>query len=151
MKLRVVFDASSLVGASLHPGSIPDRVLTIALGSCELCVSEETLAELHEVLKRKKFDRYVTFSDRMVFLSIIQNTASHILISPAQLNSTAGLCRDVKDDMYFALCLAAEADILVSSDQDLLVLNPWNGITILTPAGFLAQAETFESLKGNPS
>jgi len=29
----------------------------------------------------------------------------------------------------------------VSSDQDLLVLTPWNGIPILSPAQFLSHAE----------
>jgi predicted nucleic acid-binding protein len=32
--------------------------------------------------------------------------------------------------------LAADADALVSSDGDLLVLDPWHGIPIMTPAQF---------------
>jgi putative PIN family toxin of toxin-antitoxin system len=145
MKSRVVFDASSLVGAAIRPGSIPDRALQIALGSCEPCVSAETLAELNEVLHRKRFDRYVSFTDRMAFLRIVQTRSSHIAVSPLLVDSVKRLCRDVKDEKYLALCLAAEADILISSDQDLLILNPWNGIPILTPAEFLAQAESSES------
>jgi predicted nucleic acid-binding protein len=35
--------------------------------------------------------------------------------------------------------LAAEADVLVSSDKDLLVLHPWRGIRIVTPAEFLGE------------
>jgi predicted nucleic acid-binding protein len=31
--------------------------------------------------------------------------------------------------------------VIVSSDQDLLVLDPWHGIRILTPAQFLAWGE----------
>jgi predicted nucleic acid-binding protein len=50
-------------------------------------------------------------------------------------------CRDASDNFILTLALACRADAIVSSDQDLLVLNPWNGIPILTPAQFLAQAE----------
>jgi predicted nucleic acid-binding protein len=35
--------------------------------------------------------------------------------------------------------MAVQADAMVSSDQDLLVLHPWRGVAILTPAQFLAQ------------
>ena len=50
-------------------------------------------------------------------------------------------CRDPKDNHFLALALAlaAEADVLVSSDEDLLVLHPWRGIPIITPAEFLAR------------
>jgi predicted nucleic acid-binding protein len=56
------------------------------------------------------------------------------------LEQVRGICRDVKDDKFLARCLAARADLLVSSDHDLLVLHPWQGIAILTPAQYLEQS-----------
>jgi predicted nucleic acid-binding protein len=53
-------------------------------------------------------------------------------------------CRDAKDDKYLELALAAGADMIVSSDEDLLVLHPWRGIPILSPADFLARADEVE-------
>ena len=47
-------------------------------------------------------------------------------------------CRDAKDNRYLELALAAGADVIVSSDDDLLILEPWRGIRILRPAEFLA-------------
>jgi predicted nucleic acid-binding protein len=47
--------------------------------------------------------------------------------------------RDPKDDKFLALALVAEADVLVSSDKDLLVLHPWRGIGIVTPAEFVGE------------
>ena len=38
---------------------------------------------------------------------------------------------------HSALALACEADVLVSSDADLLVLHPWRGVPIVTPGDFL--------------
>jgi putative PIN family toxin of toxin-antitoxin system len=47
-------------------------------------------------------------------------------------------CRDPKDDMYLELALAAGAETIVSSDDDLLVLHPWRGVRILRPADYLS-------------
>jgi len=46
-------------------------------------------------------------------------------------------CRDPKDNKYLELALAAGASVIVSSDDDLLVLNPWRGIRILRPADYV--------------
>jgi hypothetical protein len=53
----VVFDTSTLIGAALRIGSPPDMALTLGFLRWEVCASTETLAELEEVLNRKKFDR----------------------------------------------------------------------------------------------
>jgi predicted nucleic acid-binding protein len=51
--------------------------------------------------------------------------------------ATNNACRDAKDAKFLALALNCGAAALVSSDADLLVLHPWHGIPILTPAAFL--------------
>jgi predicted nucleic acid-binding protein len=51
-------------------------------------------------------------------------------------------CRDQKDNMYLALAAAAGATLLVSSDADLLGLDPRRSIRILTPAAFLVHVGT---------
>ena len=47
-------------------------------------------------------------------------------------------CRDPKDDKFLELALAANARVIVTGDNDLLVLHPWRGIEILRPADYLA-------------
>ena len=44
-------------------------------------------------------------------------------------------CRDPGDNQFLALC---SAQVLIASDEDLLVLNPWSGTAIQTPAQFLS-------------
>ncbi len=44
------------------------------------------------------------------------------------------VCRDPDDDKVLALAIAAQADLIVSGDNDLLVLQPFKGIPILSPA-----------------
>jgi putative PIN family toxin of toxin-antitoxin system len=46
-------------------------------------------------------------------------------------------CRDPRDNRFLALAWHCSANLLISSDDDLLVLNPWKNIKILTPAQFI--------------
>jgi predicted nucleic acid-binding protein len=47
------------------------------------------------------------------------------------------VCRDPKDDKFLELALNGKADVIVSGDADLLVLNPFRGIPIVAPAVFV--------------
>jgi predicted nucleic acid-binding protein len=47
------------------------------------------------------------------------------------------LCRDPHDDLFLEAAVNGRADVIVSGDGDLLGLNPFRGIAILTPAGYL--------------
>ena len=141
MKGKVGFDTSSLVSASLRPSSIPDRALTLALKNYQLCSCVDSLLELEEVLQRPRFDAYVGRGTRLMFYETIRKHSQIFALTGAVLNQAKGQCRDGTDDFILALALAAQAEVIVTSDNDLLVLHPWRGIAILTPAEFLAQAE----------
>ena len=51
-------------------------------------------------------------------------------------------CRDMKDNKYLELALAAGASIIVSSDHDLLILDPWRGIRIVRPVDYVGLRES---------
>ena len=76
-----------------------------------------------------------------MFYETIRKHSQIFALTGAVLNQAKGQCRDGTDDFILALALAAQAEVIVTSDNDLLVLHPWRGIAILTPAEFLAQAE----------
>jgi putative PIN family toxin of toxin-antitoxin system len=136
---RVVFDTSTLIGAALHPESTPKKALTHAFVHWHVCASAETLAELETVLERTKFNRYLDAGSREEFVSLIRGEVKLFQgFGDVPANSSLS-CRDPKDNKFLALALAAEADAIVSSDKDLLVLHPWRGIRIVTPAEFLTE------------
>ena len=134
---RVVLDTSTLVSAALRIGSVPHQALLKSLGSCDVCASPETLAELEQVLGRKKFDRYLDRESRLSFVALMRRYVHLFAVQNADVEAVHPPCRDSNDAKFLALLLAAEADALVSSDEDLLVLHPWRGIGILTPAEFI--------------
>lgn len=134
---RVVFDTSSLVSAALRVGSTPHKALAQALMIGEVCVSASTLSELEQVLMRPKFDRYQTADVRDAFVALVRKHAVLVAVSATDESNVVPQCRDPKDNQFLALVLACEADALVSSDDDLLVLHPWRGVSIVTPGDFL--------------
>ena len=139
---RVVMDTSTLIGALLRPSSVPRQAFFTAIRTHELCVSQATLNELREVMQRGKFDRYAPLQERLEFLALLTERSRLWDVDAESEQAASGACRDAKDDKYLALALACRAVALVSSDADLLVMHPWKGVQILTPAAFVALAQT---------
>jgi len=75
----------------------------------------------------------------MAFYETIRRHSQIFALTGAVLNQAKGQCRDGTDDFILALALAAQAEVIVTSDKDLLVLHPWQGVAILTPAEFLSR------------
>jgi len=128
-----------MVGAALRIGSTPHQALLKVLSFGGLCTSAESLAELETVLNRKKFDRYLDREERRKFIDNISRRSRLFVVQSASTLGIVPPCRDPSDNHLLALALAAEADAVISSDEDLLVLHPLRGIPILTTAGFLAE------------
>ena len=131
----VVVDTSTLVSAVLKPLSVPARALDLVRIQGEIAVSQETLDELRSVLGRAYLDRYSSQYDRQRFLALYEETA--LVFEVAE---DVDDCRDLKDNKFLSLALAAGATLIVSSDADLQVLHPYRGIAVLSPGQVLALA-----------
>ena len=134
---RVVMDTSTLVSAVLLPQSTPRQAFLKALAIGVLCVSPATLIEMELVLMRKKFDRYLDQKTRLDFLAMYRTHARLFPVSEAEETALPLSCHDPRDNKFLALALGCSADVLVSSDDDLLTLNPYQGIPVLSPQRFL--------------
>lgn len=128
----IVVDTSVLISALLKPGSIPAQALEYARTHFKLAVSIETLTELAKVLSRDYLARYRSVEERETFLVLYSELAETIHVTEHVTD-----CRDPKDNKFLDLALVANAQILVSSDSDLLVLHPYRTINIVTPSEFL--------------
>jgi predicted nucleic acid-binding protein len=49
-------------------------------------------------------------------------------------------CRDPTDDKFLELAVNGRADLILTGDNDLLVLKPFRGIPIVAPAAFVQGA-----------
>ena len=135
---RVVFDTSTLASATLQVSSVPHRALAHALSRGEVCASAATLAELEQVLRRAKFDQYQPMDVRSEFVAMLRRLITLVAVSEADESSVSPSSRDLKDNKFLALVKVCDADALISSDADLLVLHPWQDVPILTPSAYVA-------------
>lgn len=133
-QLRGVFDNNVLISAALLAG-VPRKAFDKLLDNGTVLVSVPVLLELAEVLNREKFDKYVTHDERMRFMVSFLKVAEMI-----EIRYIIVVCRDPKDDKLLELAVSGDADFLVTGDKDLLVLNPFRGIEIITPREFLDKA-----------
>ena len=136
-QLRGVFDNNVLVGAALL-GGVPRKAFDKLLNHGTVLVSVPVLLELADVLNRPKFDKYVTHDERMRFMVSFLKVSEMV-----ELSETITACRDPKDDKLLELAVSGKAEFLVTGDKDLLVLNPFRGVEIITPREFLGDCQEF--------
>jgi len=130
--MRVVFDTSVIISQLICPGSIPYQAYMLAEERASVLFSEVTLSELAEVLQRPKFARYIRQEKIEKLLQNITQGAELISVTTA-----IRACRDPKDDMFLELAVSGGAQYIVTGDDDLLLLHPFQGIHILTPRDFI--------------
>jgi len=104
----------------------------LALSKGKVLLSFAALAELYEVLNRKKFRRYVDERDIRSFLAALTREMQWVDVD---VQITA--CRDPKDKKFLELAMSGNGTHVISGDADLLALHPFQGIEILTPHRFL--------------
>ncbi|MBE9011657.1 putative toxin-antitoxin system toxin component, PIN family [Pseudanabaenaceae cyanobacterium LEGE 13415] len=129
---RFVLDTNLLISAALFKRSIARQAFDVVISTGIVLLSEPVLTELRDVFSRSRFDRYLSLESRNQFLDEFLSIVEMIEISESIV-----ACRDPKDDKFLELASNGNANYLLSSDQDLLVLNPFRAVKILTPADFL--------------
>jgi len=129
----IILDTNVLVSAVLFGQSTSADVLEEALDHYVPVFTLATWHELTQVLMREKLNRYLTQEARHLFLAKLAS-----MVDVVESRSVVNDCRDPKDNKFLALAVDAKAACIVTGDNDLLVLHPYRGIAVCTPAEFLA-------------
>lgn len=125
----VVLDTNVIVAALVAKG-LCHEVVVRALGSCTVVTSTALLDELEQTLRAK-------FTLGPAAIGFLEQLRLRLqLVEPAPLASPVS--RDADDDLVLATAVAAEANVIVTGDQDLLVIGRHNGIDIVSPRHFLS-------------
>lgn len=130
-----VIDTNVLISANLKPTSVSrqayDKTLTIGL----LVRSAKTLEEFARKIALAKFDKYLSAAEKTRAIVMYRYESMDVIVTE-QIQAS----RDIKDNMFLELAVAAFADCIISGDKKhLLSLHPFRGIPILSPADFLKQ------------
>ncbi len=128
--IRVVIDTniwiSFLIGKSLTGLSeaiISDQILVL--------FSDDLFRELIEVLKRPKFKKYFSESSIENLIALLYEKVELV-----EVINNFDDCRDTKDNFLLDLSVSGHADYLVTGDTDLLILNPFHGVEIISYQNF---------------
>jgi putative PIN family toxin of toxin-antitoxin system len=125
-----VFDTNVLISATLLQGSKNALALDKAFLNGKVITSPDCFAEFVEVVFRKKFDKYFTDERRLQVIQKLERDGINV-----NLSITA--CRDPKDNKFLELAVTAGASCIITGDQDLLILHPFENIPIVSAADFL--------------
>jgi uncharacterized protein len=127
--VKVVCDTNVLIAGLVADGLCRDIVKRRLLG-IELFTSQVLLDELYDKLR----DKFEIEPKELPIISAYKEKV--ILVSPSPL-PTKRVCRDPDDDEVLATAIAAKADIILTGDDDLLILKEYHKIRILSPRQFV--------------
>ena len=126
--MNLVLDTNVLVAALVARGVCGD-LLEHCVRSHTVVSSPALLDELGEVLTRKFGQR-----DADVRAAVRLFAETFTMVTPPVLDPPA--CRDPDDDVVLATAVAGQCVAVITGDQDLLVLDPFQQIRILGPSAF---------------
>jgi putative PIN family toxin of toxin-antitoxin system len=129
--MRVVVDTNVLVSAALRQQSMPGMAALLVERRGGLLKSIATEQQLFEVVARPRLASLID-PETQAWLRKLIAAAELVTIT----ERIAG-CRDPTDDKFLELAVNGHADLIVSGDGDLLALNPFRDIPIVTPAVFV--------------
>ena len=129
---RVVIDTNVFISALLNPLGKPKKVINIAVSQFTILQSEATYQELATRISKNKFDKYLEKDDRLDFLSSLKNRSLFV-----DIWHETRVCSDLDDNKFLELAVSGMAQYIITGDKELLILNTYQGIPIITPAEFL--------------
>ena len=126
--MRIVVDTNVIIAGLVSEGVCRD-IVKRRLPRLKLFTSQVLLDELTEKMRAKfGLDR-----KELPLLQVYEEAATVLKPRPLQ----KPVCRDSDDDELLATALAAEAEIILTGDKDLLVLKEFQGMKIISPRQFV--------------
>jgi len=131
-KSRIVLDSNVILSAALFRQSTPRQALDKAAVNGQILMSNEILGELQDIFNRPKFDKYSSMLVRNEFLNDFLE-----VVESVEILQKITICRDRKDDKFLELAVNGKANYIITGDQDLLVLHPFQDIAIISVSDYL--------------
>lgn len=129
--MRIVLDTNILISALIFGGK-PHQVLSMILkNKIQALISPVLIAEFFDVVN-KKFD----LSAQQLALTKSQIENKFEIVQP---KNEIKISRDHDDNRVLEAALEGKCSYIITGDKDLLDLNPFKNIKILTPDTFLSE------------
>ncbi len=137
---RVVLDANQFVSAILNPNGPPAKVLNgWREGLFELVTSPSIIDEIRKVLNYPRLSKIHKKSPKEIDL-FLEDLEILSFVALEKLPLFVVL-EDPTDDKYLVAALEGDAKFIVTGDSDLLKIQEYEGVKILTARAFLKEME----------
>jgi len=133
--IRAVLDANVYVSAAVRPEGPPGQIIGRFLrsGAFEIVISKAVVEEVLRALNSPKVRKYIRpgvepelwFEDIVVLSQLVAGD-----------REVAGASKDPDDDKYIAAAIEGRAGFIVAGDSDLLELEEYEGVRIVSPRMF---------------
>jgi len=136
----IVLDTNLIISALLSPQGTPAKIVNLwEKGKFDVAVSDPLLDELERALGYERIKKYFRGTDfnRGIFILHLRETA--ILVKPQ--NRLEVITDDTDDNRLLECAVTSRSSYIISGDQHLLDLKEYQGIQILSPAGFVVLLE----------
>ena len=130
---RIVVDTNLYISSMINKNSRLRLNMVLENLANEILINESLLSEIHQVISRPKFIKYITSQETRSFLELLSERTTFI-----ETKSVVVFSPDPKDDFLLALRSDGQADYLVTGDKkDLLDLKKFESTAIVSLSDFL--------------
>lgn len=126
---RIVIDTNVLISAEISAQGVSGRLVDRVLVEHHVVLSYAILEELDETLENK-----FGYSATAVSEVTDQLLSAVEIVEPVTFDRQ--ICRDPDDDTILGTAVAGNADCIVTGDSDLLVLERFQGVDVVSPSEF---------------
>lgn len=127
--MTIVLDTNVVISGVFF-GGYPQRVLRAVVDGSVFASATAGMIDEFEEITREMVERKQGHIRKDILMPLIDKL---VLIEP---RTELHMCRDPDDDLFLAFAVDAKAVYIVSGDKDLLVLERYQDIEILTAKEF---------------
>ena len=132
--MRVVIDTNILVSFAIRPNPDFEKIFDYIAAHGVSLVSDDTIAELFDVLSRDNFRKYLPLAQGIDYVEWYSGISEQVVVTEQVV-----ACRDPKDDKFLSIAVSGKADCIIAGDHHLLDMIKFNGVLIYRPAEFIRQ------------
>lgn len=137
--LRAVVDTNLLLRAVIKPtGTVGPVISRLRDGDFTLVYSQPLIDELVAKLALPRIREKYSLTDGDIDNLLALIALRGELVAPTR---TVKVCRDPKDDMFIEAALAGHAEVVVTGDEDLLILKQFETVRFVAARAFLELVE----------
>lgn len=135
--MNAVIDTSVYISSLLQKQGVPAQVIDAWRAQLfEIVTSPAIVEEVRCTMARSRIRRKYNLTNEQIGKFIYLLLTDTIVVPGTAEVGDANL-RDPKDEIILACVVDSSADVLVTSDKDLLVLGRYRGVPIVTPRQFV--------------